>query len=131
MSQPKAPASTLTLETLKQQFKHWRANRKHRGRIPDELWEAAVSLAGQYSAHYISKSLRVNHSALRDRIAARNQRENTEIQTCFFELRPPQSPPVAECLVEMENTHGDKMRMHFAGEISFDLLTLGQDFWRR
>ena len=75
--------------------------------------------------------LRVNHSVLKDRIAARSLSENTEIQTCFFELPPPQSPPTSECLVEMENIRGDKMRMHFSGEVNFDLLTLGQDFWRR
>ncbi len=125
------PVPTITLATVKQQFKKWRDSRQHRSRIPDELWEAAASLSGQYSTHYISKSLRVNHSALRDRIAARSLSENKEIQTCFFELPPPQSPPTSECLVEMENSHGDKMRMHFTGEISLDFLTLGQDFWRK
>ena len=125
------PVPKITLATVKQQFKKWRDSRQHRGRIPDKLWEAAASLSGQHSIHYISKSLRVNHSVLKDRIAARSLSENTEIQTCFFELPPPQSPPTSECLVEMENIRGDKMRMHFSGEVSFDLLTLGQDFWRR
>lgn len=122
---------TITLATVKQQFKKWRDSRQHRSRIPEELWEAAASLSGQYSIHYISKSLGVNHSALRDRVAACSLSENTEIQTCFFELPPPQSPLPSECLVEMENIRGDKMRMHFTGEISLDLLTLGQDFWRK
>ncbi len=131
MLQPPSVATSITLETVKQQFKHWRASRNHRSRIPDELWEAAASLSGHYSIHYISRSLGVNHSALRDRIAARSMRENREIQTCFIELPPPQSTPIAGCLVEMENTHGEKMRMHFTGEVSFDLLTLGQDFWRK
>ena len=125
------PVPTITLATVKQQFKKWRDSRQHRSRIPEELWEAAASLSGQYSIHYISKSLGVNHSALRDRVAARSLSENTEIQTCFFELPPPQSPSASECLVEMENIHGDKMRMHFTGEISLDLLTLSQDFWRK
>ncbi|MBT6499407.1 MAG: hypothetical protein HOK67_05845 [Deltaproteobacteria bacterium] len=130
MSQ-KPPVPTITLATVKQQFKKWRDNRQHRRRIPDELWEAAASLSGQYSIHYISKSLGVNHSALRDRIASRSLSKNTEIQTCFFELPPPLTPPTSECLVEMENIHGDKMRMHFTGEISLDLLALGQNFWRK
>ncbi|NOR26085.1 MAG: hypothetical protein GQ542_17200 [Desulforhopalus sp.] len=131
MSQPPSAATTITLETVKQEFKQWRASRKHRSRIPDELWDAAASLSGQYSVHYISRSLGVNHSALRDRIAARSMVENREIQTCFFELPPPQSAPIVGCLIEMENSHGDKMRMHFTGEASFDLLALGQDFWRQ
>ncbi|MCP4405238.1 MAG: hypothetical protein GY801_49055 [bacterium] len=131
MSQPPSAATTITLETVKQEFKQWRASRKHRSRIPDELWDAAASLSGQYSVHYISRSLGVNHSALRDRITARSMVENREIQTCFFELPPPQPAPIVGCLIEMENSHGDKMRMHFTGEASFDLLALGQDFWRQ
>ncbi|MEA3362253.1 MAG: hypothetical protein U9Q61_03165 [Thermodesulfobacteriota bacterium] len=131
MSQIQPPAPTITLKSVKQKFKDWRDTRKHRSRIPDELWEAAASLSGQYSVHYISKTLRVNHSALRDRVAARSMHENMEGQTCFFELPPPASLPIAECLVEMENSQGDKMRMHFAGEVNLDLLALGQDFWRK
>lgn len=131
MLQPPPTATTITLEIVKQQFEHWRAKRSHRGRIPDELWEAAASLSRQYSVHYISRSLGVNHSALRDRVAARSMGEDRESQTCFFELPPPQSAPMVGCLIEMENSHGDKMRMHFTGETSFDLLAFGQDFWRR
>ncbi|MCP4343871.1 MAG: hypothetical protein GY799_34600 [Desulfobulbaceae bacterium] len=131
MSQPASAATTITLETVKHEFKQWRSSRKHRSRIPDELWEAAVSLSEQYSVHYISRSLGVNHSALRDRIAARSMGEDRESQTCFFELVPPQSSPIAGCLIEMENSHGDKMRMHFTGETSLNLLALGRDFWRQ
>ena len=131
MPQILAPASTATLEAVKKRFKNWRGSRKHRGRIPDELWEAAAGLSEQYSVHCISRSLRLNYSALKDRIAARNINESKKNSTCFLELPPPQSSPVTECFVEMENSHGDKMRMHFAGEVSFDILALGQDFWRR
>ncbi len=130
MSQIPPPVSKITLETVKQQFATWRKSRKHRSRIPDELWEATVGLSGQYSIHHISKALRINHTTLRDRIAARNMSENPETQACFFELTPPlPSSPISECLVEMENRHGEKMRMHFAGEIGLDLLALSHNFW--
>lgn len=131
MSQSPSAASTITLETVKYEFKQWRASRKQKSRIPEGLWDAAASLSGQYSVHYISRSLGLNHSALRDRVAARSMSENREVQTCFFELPAPQSAPIAGCLIEMENSHGDKMRMHFTGETSFDLQALGQDFWRQ
>ncbi len=107
MSQPSSAPTTISLKTVKHEFKQWRARRKHRSRIPDELWEAAASLSGQYSVHYISRSLGVNHSALRDRIAARSISENREIQTCFFELPAPQSALISGCLIEMEKSHGD------------------------
>ncbi len=131
MSQPPSAATAISLETVKQEFQQWRASRKHRSRIPEELWEAAASLSEQYSVHYISRSLGLNHSALRDRVSARSMGGNKDIQTCFFELPLPQSAPIVGCLVEMENSHGNKMRMHFTGEASFDLRALGQDFWRQ
>lgn len=125
------PALETPLETVKLQFKTWRETRKHKGRIPDKLWESAASLSSQYSIHHISQSLQVNHTALKDRIAARKTSEKATSHACFLELPSLPSPPVSECLIEMENSHGDKMRMHFAGEARLDLLTLSQDFWRR
>jgi hypothetical protein len=121
------------LEEVKQLFTTWRANRKHKTRIPDDLWEAAASLAAQYSIHQISRALRLNHTALKDQVAARTQENNiaTVQQPFFLELPPPQSPPLSECLIEMENRHGEKMRMHFAGEVSLDLLAVSQNFWTR
>jgi hypothetical protein len=122
-----------SLEEVKQLFTTWRASRKHKTRIPDDLWEAAASLAAQYSIHQISRALRLNHTALKDQVAARSQENNiaTLQQPCFLELPPPQSPPLSECLIEMENRHGEKMRMHFAGEVSLDLLAVSQNFWTR
>jgi len=121
-----------SLREVKQLFATWRASRKHKTRIPDELWEAASSLAAQYTIHQISRYLRLNHTALKDQVAARTQENNiTAQQPCFLELPAPQSPPLSECLIEMENRHGEKMRMHFAGEVSLDLLAVSQNFWTR
>lgn len=122
-----------SLKEVKQLFTSWRASRKHKSRIPDDLWEAAASLAAQFSIHQISRALRLNHTALKDQVAARSPENNitTAPQTCFLELPPPQSPPLSECLIEMENRHGEKMRMHFAGEVSLDLLAVSQNFWTR
>lgn len=121
------------LREVKQLFATWRASREHKTRIPDELWEAASSLAAQYTIHQISRNLQLNHTALKDQVAARTQENDstTAQQACFIELPPPQSPPLSECLIEMENRHGEKMRMHFAGEVSLDLLAVSQNFWTR
>ena len=122
-----------SLKEVEQLFTTWRASRKQKSRIPDELWEAAASLAAQYSIHQVSRDLRLNHTALKDQVAARTQEDDstTAQQACFLELSPPQSPPLSECLMEMENRHGEKMRMHFAGEVSLDLLAVSQNFWTR
>lgn len=123
-----------TFEDVTLLFKNWRATRKHkRSRIPDELWEAAAALSDQYTLHQISTTLRLNHTALKDQVASRALEKNTTNvqQACFLELPSPQPSPASECLIEMKNRHGEKMRMHFAGEVSLDLFALSQNFWAR
>lgn len=121
-----------SMEDIMLLFKNWRATRKYkRHRIPDELWEAAVALADQYTLHQISTTLRLNHTALRDQVASRTLEKNTtkEQQACFFELPSPQPSQSSECMIEMNNRHGEKMRMHFVGEVSLDFYALSKSFW--
>lgn len=129
MPRTRSSISDPQLETVKQQFKTWRETREHKSRIPNELWEAAAGLYGQYSVHHLSKTLRLNHTSLKNRIAACKTNEESEPQQCFLELIPPQPSPVSSCLIEMENNRGEKMRMHFSGDVNLDLLALSKNFW--
>jgi hypothetical protein len=133
MSHAKSPTRQATLEEVTQQFKTWRATRRRKSRIAAELWDAAVSLTDQYSIHRISRTLKLNHSALRDQVAARTHEKclATAQQACFLELPAHQPSPSSECLIEMENRHGEKMRMHFAGGVSLDFFALIKNFWAR
>jgi len=38
---------------------------------------------------------------------------------------------VSECIVEMQDCSGAKMRMCFKGKTDFDFLELGKSFWRK
>ena len=89
------------LEEVQQQFENWRRRRKkRRAQIPSALWEAAASLSGQYSVHEISKRLRLNHTALRDRIAGDAIKPQ---MPAFVELDMISSHSVAgECIIELE-----------------------------
>ena len=49
-------------------FEQWRATRKGRSKIPDELWQAAVALHGRYSASQLCQELRLSAGALRSRL---------------------------------------------------------------
>ncbi len=125
------PVSAISLTDVKLQFKIWRDTRKQKSRIPDELWSSAVSLSNRYSIHSISKALHVNHTALRDRVSSWRTNRSQETLSCFIEVPLPQSSSASQCLVEMENRSGEKMRMHFSGGIGVDLLGLSQNFWER
>ena len=124
------PVQAASLAAVKLQFKTWRDTRKQKSRIPAELWTAAVSLSNRYSVHHISKALHVNHTALRDKVSAYKTDRSKEAHSCFIELPLPRSP-ASECLIEMENRSGEKMRMHFSGRFSLDLLALSQNFWEK
>lgn len=134
--EPHTPSPHPTLEEVQRQFNSWRKNRKHRTPIPPRLWNAAVSLAGRYSTHKISITLRLNYTQLRKRISPAGPAEKTaasppSIPFANFVEYTVSTPHKPECLIEMENRHGDKMRIFVSVESSLDLLSLGTSFWSR
>ncbi|MBU0767414.1 hypothetical protein KKF55_06615 [Patescibacteria group bacterium] len=124
---------SLTLEQVCQQFEYWRQTREKRCAIPEELWRAAKSLYPGYSLYHISKALRLNYTDLKQRF---EQKQPTFIPRPinpaeFIELKVNSGIQPAECLVEMEDPFGAKMRMHFKGGAGLDLLELGRVFLSR
>ena len=122
-----------TLEEIQEQFETWRKTREKRTAIPGVLWEAALSLSPQYSLYQISKALRLNYNDLKFRIETLHSSAESSpvIDPAFVELglKAPMLP--AECIVEMEDQNGAKMRMCFKGEAGIDLLELGKVFWSK
>ena len=127
--QPSANKS-LALEQVCQQFEYWRQTREKRCPIPGKLWRAAESLYPGYSLYHISKALRLNYTDLKQRL----QRKQPAFipppikPAEFIELQVNSAIQPAECLVEMEDPCGAKMRMHFKGDAGLDLLELGRIF---
>ena len=122
-----------TLKKVQAKFESWRKTRKSCGPIPESLWDAAISLAGSYSVHQISKGLRLNHTAVKDRVEiSRNIIPEEGPQTTFVELPPLNQPmPIEEFSLDLENKAGAKMKIHVKGHTDIDLLALTQTFWRQ
>ncbi len=123
------------LNKVKSKFKTWRTIRKSRKPIPSKLWDEATDLYPEYSIHKISKELSLNYTDLKNRVQQKPGDlfvKQVEVNPAFIELGfSPVSSPVAECVVEMEDINGAKMRMCFSGKTDFDLLELGKSFWSR
>ena len=126
------PTPCPTISQVKEQFKIWRRTRKSPRPIPEKLWAAAVSLTANHSISQISKELVVDYSALKKRVFIKKKDSAASMSPSGFievNLEPPTA--VSECIVEMQDILGAKMRMHFRGKTDFDLLELAKAFWRK
>ena len=132
MRQKKHSAPSQSLSEVKEQFKTWRKTRKNPRPIPDNLWVAAVSLTANHSISQISKELVVDYSALKKRMLIKKKDSAASMSPPgFIELNLEPPAAASECVVEMQDILGAKMRMHFRGKTDFDLLELAKTFWRK
>ncbi len=118
-----------TLSEVQSRFVAWRKNKQSK-RIPEELWDAAVTLCAEYSVHKISRGLSLSHADLKKRIASAKTRPayTSNPSHDFVAIDIPQMHS-AECIIEMEHRTGNKMRMHFKGTVDLDLQSFAESFW--
>ncbi len=121
------------LEEVRDQFENWRHRREKRAPIPHSLWQAAVSLYPQHSVYEISKTLRLNYTDLKHRVEDKRSifQASSVSESAFIDLGLSAPMLPAECIVEMEDQNGAKMRMYFKGKAGLDLLELGKVFWSK
>ena len=133
------------LEGLRRRFEGWRRTRKVRSRIPEPLWAAAVRVASTYGIHRTAKTLRVDYYSLKKRVegtpaVTASKMPGTPAVSAskvpaeaagatFLELPPSAWPGPGECTLELEDTSGAKMRVHFKGFAAPDLVALSRSFW--
>ena len=126
------PTPCPTISQVKEQFKIWRRTRKSPRPIPEKLWEAAVSLTAKHSISQISKELVLDYTALKKRVFIKKNDSAAKMSPPgFIELNLEPPAAASECIVEMQDILGSKMRMHFRGKTDFDLLELAKAFWRK
>jgi hypothetical protein len=132
MPRKSQPIPAQSLSEVKEQFKTWRKTRISPRPIPKKLWEAAVDLTARHSISQIAKELVVDYSTLKKRAAVKKKDTAAKMSPADFievNLEPPIT--VSECIVEMQDISGAKMRMHFRGKTDFDLLELAKAFWSK
>lgn len=142
------------LEGTRRRFERWRRTRKRRSHIPQPLWASAVKAAGKYGLHRAAQALRLDYYALKKRVekeaaaaradppgaanasggasegetASRRVSKGEAVAT-FLELAPPVSGGSRECILELEDPGGAKMRVHVKGAEAPDLTALSRSFW--
>ncbi len=121
------------VEGVRRRFQRWRGARKIRSRIPEPLWAAAVKLAGTHGIHRTAKALQVNYYALKKRVeegmpAAAGLPADSPL-AAFVELPPAPATDSCECILELEDAGGAKMRVCVKGCQTPDLPALSRSFW--
>ena len=126
-----ARKKTLPSRLMKaqQRFAQWRRTHTPGTRIPKPLWAHAVKLASTYGVSKTANTLKLNYQILKKRLEQASSSVQASPIPAFVELAPPTLAAPAECIVELEDAAGSKMRIHLKGGDTPDLVALGCSFW--
>jgi len=125
---PRSKTPTVSLEDVKARFEEWRRNRKGKAAIPDDLWAAAVEVAGREGVSRTSTELRVEWNHLKRRMAVAQRKSSQAEPPRFVELVAPPERGLPECAIELEG-HGCKLRIRLKGASASYLAMLSQKLW--
>jgi hypothetical protein len=123
-----------SVEQVAQRFSRWRANRVRGEHIPADLWAAAVILSEEHGVGRIAHDLRVDPDGLKKRAKHNNTSRvgSDKVDAEFVEMfvAPPSAATGShECVVELENVRGAKMRIALNGKGVAGLSDLCGAFW--
>ena len=129
MRQQTERALPAGLESARRHFERWRGTHEGRSRIPDRLWTVAVRAAGQYGVHRTSRALRLDYAVLKKRqgeAAALDGAARGTAHSNFVELVPAGVGSRVDCVVELEDPSGTRMRIEVKGVSAPDLVALAR-----
>ncbi len=119
--------------SVRERIEHWRATREKRTRMPDELWEAAATVAREHGLWAVSRALRVNYESLKQRVG--RAREATGASAAgFVELDAAQligRGEGATSVLELSSADGAKLLVRLEGHDTLDVPALVAAFWGR
>jgi hypothetical protein len=134
--QPMKPDDPPTLPTrlaaLRRRFEQWRAGKPTASsRIPQGLWTAAVRCAKQHGLYLTVRTLGLDFNSLKRRVkAAAAVPAPARVVPAFVELVSPRRDSQPECVLELENRRGAKLRLEVRGSAVPDLVELVRRFGR-
>ena len=130
MDTKRTPATAGKLVEAKRGFDQWRRNRKHRERIPDQLWQMAVEAATVHGVHPTARRLRLCPATLKERMQTFGQGEASEDGPRFVEFPVLGAGLAPECILEAEDQGGRKLRIQLKGGATAQAASLGRMLWR-
>jgi len=117
------------MEKVKQKFENWRRSRAKLGRIPEDLWDAAVNLHKEYNISKICEVLGLQHSKLKSRILEANKKIDISPKYIQLDMNMHQQQAYQnEWSVEIEKADGAKIKISSKSSKMPDFALLCQSF---
>ena len=135
MATPANPTLPAPVRAVRDRIEHWRKARAKRTAMPEDLWAAAVSLAGEHGVYRISRDLRLDYSTLKLRaFQAETARQRTvpTVPTGFVELDTASllgAPAAASIVVELSRPDGSRAVITLPADQAVDVVGLSAAFW--
>jgi hypothetical protein len=120
------PTHPNSLDRVYRRFERWRRTRQRRSPIPDALWALALEAARAHGLHQTARTLRLNHTALKQRLRAAG---GPPANATFVELIPAPTAAGPACTLELETAWGAKLRIQLARIAPPDLAALSRTLW--
>ncbi len=123
------------LEALRVRFEEFRSGHARRTRLPEELWQAAVEMAGRRGVNGVARCLRLDAHSLKKRmepgVADTGRRRKAakaspQSSAQFIEFVTPAMP--SGCVLEVESAQSGKLRIEWRGVSASDVTQLIRGF---
>jgi hypothetical protein len=134
INQSNKGAISQSLRELRERFERWREKRQKQGQVPEELWKAAVRVAQENAVSRVSRELGLDYRKLKMRVekGVAAQGINRNLSSEFIELDISGLSIVGlECVVELEEVNGAKMKMHLKNVTGISPVELVKAFLQR
>lgn len=126
--------ATDDLEQLKRRFEEFRSTQITRGRLPESLWKEAAEIARRYGLNPVAQTLRLDYNRLKKRMAVTASRDVSKRTkerrpaADFLELIQAAPRATQDCHIEVETSHGAKLRVELKGIATNELAGLIRGF---
>lgn len=128
MKQGSPHPSRDILRDAQSQFERWRRRRSRGTRIPAALWDAAAAAAREYGVSKVAGTLHLDYYKLKKRLESAPERPEAGHGGGFLEV-PLYAAPANECVFELEDGQGTRLRVALQGASPAELEPLARALW--
>ena len=123
------------LSDVQSQFESWRRSRQRGTRIPETLWRAAVEATEEHGVSKVAQALSLDYYKLKKRAESPSEppvritEPESESATGREFLEIPLFASAPECVFEMKDAQGARLRVELRGTATAHCQTLAQALW--